>query len=117
MTCASRLPALPIGIACAFGIPAVKQNAVAKALAAIQFFNMTLLHSLDIARGRHDGAAPCVKECRSQYEPETNERFSMMNNMSSDRLPGAYITTGLSGSSFGPAPCLGKYVASCCETA
>jgi hypothetical protein len=117
MTCASRLPALPIGIACAFGIPAIKQNAVAKALAAIQFFNMTLLHSLDLARSRHDGAAPCVKECRSQYEPGTNERFSMMNNMSSDRLPGAYITTGLSGSSFGPAPCLGKYVASCCETA
>jgi len=38
MTCASPLPALPIGIACAFGIPAIKQNAVAKALAAIQFF-------------------------------------------------------------------------------
>ena len=88
MTCASRLPALPIGIACAFGIPAVKQNAVAKALAAIQFFNMTLLHSLDLARSRHDGVVLCVKECRSQYEPETNERFSMMNNMSSDRLPG-----------------------------
>jgi len=29
----------------------------------------------------------------------------------------SYITTGVSGSSFGPAPCLGKYVASSRETA
>jgi hypothetical protein len=61
MTCASPPPALPTGIACAFGIPAIKQNAAAKALAAIQFFNMTLLHSFDLARGRHRGAAPCAK--------------------------------------------------------
>ena len=32
-------------------------------------------------------------------------------------MTNSYITIGLSGSSFGPAPCLGKYVASCCDTA
>jgi hypothetical protein len=41
MTCASPPPALIIGIACAFGIPDVKQSAAAKALAVIQFLNMT----------------------------------------------------------------------------
>jgi hypothetical protein len=52
MTCASPLPTLLIGIACAFGVPTIKPKPQAKAPAAIQFFNMTALHSFDLARGR-----------------------------------------------------------------
>jgi hypothetical protein len=52
MTCASPLPISPIGIACAVGVPTIKPRPQAKAPAAIQFFNMTVLHSFDLARGR-----------------------------------------------------------------